>query len=114
MVEEVFTARVWGLRALVCWLEVRWVWPCPGLRHPRDRGGQQGGWATQKSQRRWRDGAGILAPEGKKGEREGAASELVPGEVGRLAAVAAAQVSGSARHYLGDLSECSDGLRSVL
>ena len=40
---------------------------------------------VRTSERWWRDGARILAPEGK-GQREGAAAELAPGEVGRLAA----------------------------
>jgi len=48
---------------------------------------------VRTSERWWRDGARILAPEGKKGQREGAAAELAPGEVGRLAAAAATQVS---------------------
>ena len=115
VVEEVFTARVWGLRALVRWLEVRWVWPCPGLRHPGDRGGQQGGWASQNVPEvveGWGRDPGPRGEERAMGRGCGGTGAWGGREAG--CGCGHTGVRPCARHYLGDLSECSDGLRSVL
>lgn len=95
------------------WREVGLAVPwAPGVKG--QRGPARRRLVSPEVQRRWRDGAGILAPRGKE-EQGRAAAGLVPGEVGRLATVAAARVSGSARHYLGDSefrprSCCDSGL----
>lgn len=66
VVEEVFTARVWGLRALIRWLEVRWVWRALGsgvqgtegaskeagrVRSPRGGGGMGPGSWPQRGEK---------------------------------------------------------------
>lgn len=69
VVEQVFTARVWGLRALVRWLEGGGSGR-PWAQASKGQGASKEAGVSQKSQRRWRHGARILAPEGKEGNGE--------------------------------------------
>ena len=106
VVEGVFTARVWGLRVLVRWLEVRGVWPCPGLRHPVDRGGQPGSWVVPEVLEGWGRDPGPRGEEGGTGRGRGGTGAWG----GREASRGRTGVRPCAWHYLGDLSECSDSL----